>query len=101
MLAKLVYKPFAIVLGIGAGRAAGKAFNGAWEHSHGTKAPKPTTEEATWGQVLGSAALRATTFAVTAAAVDRAGAKAFRYLTGYWPGDKAPAPAKQVEARDA
>ena len=101
MLAKLVYKPFAIVLGIGAGRAAGKAFNSAWEHSHGTKAPNPTTEEATWGQVLGSAALRATTFAVTAAAVDRAGAKSFRYLTGYWPGDKAPEPVKQVEARDA
>ncbi len=101
MLAKIVYKPFAIVLGIGAGRAAGKAFNAAWEHSHGAKPPNPTTEEATWGQVLGSAALRATTFAITAAAVDRAGAKGFRYLTGYWPGDKAPEPVKQVSARDA
>ncbi len=101
MLAKLVYKPFAIVLGIGASRAAAKAFNSAWETSHGAKPPKPTTEEATWGQVLGAAALRATTFAVTAAAVDRAGAKSFRYLTGYWPGDKAPAPVKQVGARDA
>ncbi len=101
MLAKLAYKPFAIVLGIGASRAAAKAFNSAWETSHGAKPPKPTTEEATWGQVLGAAALRATTFAVTAAAVDRAGAKSFRYLTGYWPGDKAPAPVKQVEARDA
>lgn len=101
MLAQLVYKPFAIVLGIGAGRVAGKAYTSAWERSHGTKPPKATTEEATWGQVLGSAALRATTFAVTAAAVDRAGAKSFRYLTGYWPGEKAPAPVKQVEARDA
>ncbi len=101
MLAKVIYKPFAIVLGIGASRAAGKAFSSAWEHSHGTQAPKATTEEATWGQVLGSAALRATTFAVTAAAVDRAGAKSFRYLTGYWPGEKAPKPAKQLEARDA
>lgn len=100
MLAKLAYKPFAIVLGIGASRAAGKAFNSAWERSHGTKPPKATTEEATWGQVLGAATLRATTFAVTAAAVDRAGAKSFRYLTGYWPGEKAPAPAGQVEARN-
>lgn len=97
MLAKLVYKPVGIVLGIGASRAAGKAFNTAWERSHGTKPPRATTEEATWGQVLGAAALRATTFAVTAAAVDRAGAKSFRYLTGYWPGDRAPAPAKQLE----
>lgn len=101
MLAKLAYKPFAIVLGIGAARAAGKAFDTAWESSHGARPPKPTTEEATWGQVLGAAALRATTFAVTAAAVDRAGAKSFRYLTGYWPGDKQPKPVKQISTRDA
>ena len=47
MLAKLAYKPLAIVLGIGASRAAGKAFNGAWERSHGTRPPKATTEKTT------------------------------------------------------
>lgn len=99
MLAKLIYKPFAIVLGIGASRAATKAFNGTWERTHGAKPPDATTEEATWGQVVSAAALRATTFAVTAAVVDRAGAKTFRYVTGFWPGDKAPAPAEQIEPR--
>ena len=101
MLAKLLYKPFAIVLGIGASKAAGKAFNGAWERSHGARPPKATTEEATWGQVLGAAALHATTFAVTAAAVDRAGAKTFRYITGFWPGDKRPEPVKEIRARNS
>lgn len=100
MVAKLAYKPFAIVLGLAASKAAGKAFSAAWESSQGAQAPKPTTEEATWGQVLGAAALRATTFAVTAATVDRAGAKTFRYLTGYWPGETSPKPAKQVQARN-
>lgn len=100
MLAEVVYKPVGIVLGIGAGRAAGFAFNRMWERSHGTEPPKATTEEATWGQVVGSAALRATTFAVTAAVVDRAGAKAFRYVTGYWPGPQSPEPVKRLQARD-
>ncbi len=98
MLAKLAYKPFAIVLGLGAGMAARKALDAAWERSQGAGPPNPTTEEATWGQVVGAAALHATTFAVTAAVVDRAGAKAFRYITGFWPGDKSPEPAKQIRA---
>ena len=99
MLAKLLYKPFAIVLGIGAARVAGKAFQTTYERSQGTGPPSATTENATWGQVLGSAALRATTFAVTAAAVNRVGAKAFRHVTGFWPGDQQPPPAKRLEAR--
>lgn len=98
MLAKLLYQPFGIVLGVGAARAAGKAFESAYERSQGTGPPKATTEQATWGQVIGSAALRATTFAVTAAIVDRAGAKAFRHVTGFWPGEKQPPPARRLEA---
>jgi len=99
VLAKLLYKPFAIVLGIGASRVAGKAFETTYERAQGTAPPSATTENATWGQVLGSAALRATTFAVTAAAVNRVGAKAFRHVTGFWPGDQQPPPAKRLEPR--
>ena len=100
MLANIIYKPIGIVLGIGASKFAGKAYESAYERTHGTAPPKARTEEATWGQVITSVALRATTFAVTAAVVDRAGAKAFRHVTGFWPGDKEPAPAKQLQARN-
>jgi hypothetical protein len=100
VLATLAYKPFAIVLGIAASKAAGKAFDSAWERSHGAKPPKATTEEATWGQVVSAAALHATTFAVTAAVVNRAGAKTFRYITGFWPGEQRPEPVAQVRARN-
>lgn len=99
MLAKLIYTPVAVVLGLGAAKAADAAFDRAWARSHGTKVPGPRTEEATWGQVLGAAALEAATYAVAVAAAERAGAKAFRYLTGFWPGDKAPEPAGQIEPR--
>ena len=98
MVAKVLYKPFGLALGFVAAKAAQTAFENAWAHSHGTHPPHPTTEEATWGQVVGAAALRATTFAVTAAVADRAGATAFRHVTGFWPGTKSPEPAKQLRA---
>jgi len=98
VIARIIYKPFSIVLGWIAARIAGKAFQSTWEHRHGTKAPSPTTEDATWGQVVGSAALRAATFAATVAVLDRLGARAFRRLTGFWPGDKQPEPAARLEA---
>jgi hypothetical protein len=97
VLAKLLYKPFGIVLGLVAARVAGKAFNDGWERTQGTKPPKALTEEATMGQVLGSAVARASVFAATAAIVDRAGAKAFRHVTGHWPGEQRPEPAKRLE----
>ena len=100
MLARLAYKPFAVALGAVASKAAGTAFDRAWERSHGARPPTATTEEATWGQVVGAAALQAATFAVTAAVADRAGAKAFRYLTGFWPGERRPEPVAQIRARD-
>jgi Protein of unknown function (DUF4235) len=101
VLAKIIYKPFGILIGLFAARTAHKAFESTWERSHGQKAPHPTTEDATWGQVLGSAAIRASVFAVTAAAADRLGAKAFRHVTGYWPGDKEPDPIPRLEARES
>ena len=99
VLAKLLYKPVGIVLGIGAARVAGKAFETTYERSQGTGPPNATTENVTWGQVVASAALRGTIFAVTAATVDRLGAKAFRHVTGFWPGDQQPPPAKRLEPR--
>ena len=38
------------------------------------------------------------TFKVTRAAVDRAGAKGFAHVTGFWPGEKAPDESEAAEA---
>ncbi len=99
MLAKLAYRPFAIVVGALAWKVSGKALERAWENSQGTKPPNATTEEATWGQVVGAAALHAGAFAVTNAVADRVVAKGFRHVTGFWPGDKQPKPLKKIKAR--
>jgi enolase len=42
--------------------------------------------------VLGAAAIQGVTFAVTKAAVERAGAQGFTHLTGVWPGERRPDP---------
>ncbi len=87
---KLLYKPFGIILGVAAGILARQLFSQLWGYIDDREPPKATTEESSWVKVLGAAALQGLTFAVTKAAVNRAGAKGYSNLTGVWPGEKRP-----------
>ena len=87
---KLLYKPFAIVLGLIAGFLARQLFSLIWSKFDDQDPPRPNTEEANWPKVIGAAALQGATFAATKAVVERGGAKSFHHLTGVWPGEKAP-----------
>ncbi len=89
---KLIYKPFAVVLGLIAGFLSKKLFEQVWGLIDDVEPPKANTEETTWPKVLAAAAVEGVTFRVTRAAVERAGAKGFQSLTGAWPGEKAPDP---------
>jgi hypothetical protein len=95
---KLLYKPFGIVFGILAGIVSKKLFEAVWGMFDKAEPPKPTTRETTWPRVLGAAVVEGVTFKVTRAAVDRAGAKGFAHLTGYWPGEKEPEKSQAAEA---
>lgn len=87
---KLMYKPFAVVLGLIAGFLSKKIFDQVWGLIDDREPPKPNTERATWPKVLAAAAVEGLTFRVTRAAVERAGAKAFAGVTGAWPGEREP-----------
>ena len=87
---KLLYKPFGIIIGIAAGILARQVFSQVWGYIDDREPPTPTTEESSWGKVLGAAAVQGVTFSVTRAAVNRAGAKGYSHLTGVWPGEKRP-----------
>ncbi len=87
---KLLYKPFGLVVGIIAGILAKQVFNQVWGKIDELEPPNATTQETSWGKVLGAAAVQGATFGVTKAAVNRSGAKGFHWLTGIWPGDKRP-----------
>jgi hypothetical protein len=84
---KLLYKPFAIIAGLIGARIAKAIFSAVWDRIDQDAPPQPTTEEASFPKVVGAAALEAATMAGIGAAVDRAGARAFHYLTGIWPGE--------------
>jgi hypothetical protein len=85
---KILYKPFAIIAGVIAGKLGRNAFKSLWSKIDDREPPRPTTAEASLPKVVGAAALEAATMAGVAAAVNRASARAFHYLTGIWPGEK-------------
>ena len=86
----ILYKPFGIIAGIVAGLLSKRVFSFIWGKIDEEEAPKPNTEWATWGKVLSAAALQGMVFKVVRALVDRKMAEGTRYLTGVWPGERAP-----------
>jgi hypothetical protein len=88
----LIYKPIGIFLGILGGLLGKRVFNFAWTKIDDEDPPKGTTQQTSWMKVLGAAALQGVIFKVTRVVVDRYGAIGWTYLTGRWPGEKAPDP---------
>jgi predicted DNA-binding transcriptional regulator YafY len=85
---KLLYKPFAIIATLIGAKLGRNAFKTLWTRIDPADPPEPTTAEASLPKVVGAAALEAATMAAIAAAVDRASARTFHYLTGIWPDKK-------------
>lgn len=83
---KLVYKPFAIIATLLGAKLGESAFKGVWSLLDDESPPTPTTADTSWSKMLIAAVLGGATTAGVAAAVDRAGAAWFHYLTGIWPG---------------
>lgn len=86
--AKIVYRPIGLAGGILAGVVSGAIFKTVWkEVTHREDAPDALQSEYSTKEVLVAAAIQGAIFAVTKAAIDRAGANGFTKLTGSWPGD--------------
>ena len=89
---KAIYKPIGLIMGLLSALVAKRIFNFAWTKIDDEYPPKGTTREATWGKILGAAALQGVIFKMTRVVVDRYGAVGWNYLTGAWPGEKRPDP---------
>jgi hypothetical protein len=89
---KAIYKPIGLIMGLLSALVAKRIFNFAWTKIDDEDPPKGTTREATWGKILGAAALQGVIFKMTRVVVDRYGAVGWNYLTGAWPGEKRPDP---------
>lgn len=85
---KLIYKPFAILVGILAGILSKKVFARVWEAIAEEDPRDPDDRDASWGEVIAAAAISGAVIKVVQALVRRGGAKGFERATGYWPGDE-------------
>jgi hypothetical protein len=86
--AKLAYRPIGLIGGILAGTLSGIVFKQIWKQvSEKDDAPSALQSEYTMKEVVIAAAIQGAIFAATKAAIDRAGARGFKELTGAWPGD--------------
>jgi len=85
-VARLIYKPFGLIVSVLGGIVAGMIFKRVWGAVGEDEAPKPTDEAEGWGEILVAAAAEGAVFGGVKALVDRAGATGFAHLTGAWPG---------------
>ncbi|MCW3041318.1 MAG: hypothetical protein JWM31_3223 [Solirubrobacterales bacterium] len=99
-MAKLLYKPFGILLAIVTGKLASAVFDKLWTRLDRTgdgSVPAPTEKGTGTGRAIAATAVQAATYAGTKTAVDRFGVKAFYHLTGLWAGD----PSQEEQAAKA
>jgi hypothetical protein len=87
-MAKLLYKPVGLLLGAIAGVIASKLFEQVWAMISDDDPADPDDREASWGEVLVSAAISGAIFTAVRALVQRSGAKGFERATGIWPGSE-------------
>lgn len=86
-LATIAYRPIGLAGGLAAGALSGMVFKQVWKRvADEEDAPDALQSEYSFGQIILAAALQGLIFAAVKAAVDRAGAKGFQRITGFWPG---------------
>jgi len=86
-VARLLYKPFGVLVGVAGGLAAGAIFKRIWAAvTHQPSVPDATEAGRSWAEVLAAAATEGAIYALVKAATDRGGAIAFQRATGFWPG---------------
>lgn len=88
-MAKILYKPFGLIVSVLGGILAGAIFKRAWGAvRHEEDAPKATDRRKGWGEVVAAATVQGAVFGGIKAVIDRGGATGFEWLTGAWPGKK-------------
>jgi len=84
---KLLYKPLGLLVSVLGGILAGAVFKQVWKvASGGEDAPEATSPEYSTKEVLIAALVQGAIFGAVKAAIDRAGAKGFKKVTGADPG---------------
>jgi hypothetical protein len=91
-MAGILYKPVGLLISVLGGVVAGAVFKRVWRAvANESEAPKATDQNRGLVEVVIASAAEGAVFAGVKALLDRAGARAFAWITGTWPGPKAAA----------
>lgn len=82
----LLFKPFGMVAGVVATKAATAIFDQVWQRVDGGDLPDADVREDPAGRAILAAMLQAAIFAGTTAAVSRYGMHVYEHTFGTWPG---------------
>ncbi len=85
-MSRIVFAPFSIAGSLVAGLIARKAFDRIWSAIDDEDPPDPGEEREPLARVLVAAVLQAAVFAAARALFDRQARRAYRGITGSWPG---------------
>jgi hypothetical protein len=86
---KILYKPFGLLVGVLGGLVAGRIFGRVWRLvGREGELPEATDAESSLHEVVVVGAMQGAIFGAVKAAIDRAGADGFAFVTGTWPGKK-------------
>jgi hypothetical protein len=90
-IVKLLYKPFALIAGVVAAKAAGAIFKRAWAVlAKEAEMPLALEQDRRWAEVVAAAMLRGAAVGGVRALVDRTLATGYFRRTGVWPGTAKP-----------
>jgi len=91
-MAKVLFTPLSIVLGLLAGVIGKKAFNQVWGLIDEEEPPDSKHRDISWGRLLLAGALQGAIFRAVKEGADHAARRGFYRTTGTWPGEKRPDP---------
>ncbi|MBF6621626.1 MAG: DUF4235 domain-containing protein [Patulibacter sp.] len=83
---RLLFKPFALIVGLIASRLAITIFDRVWSRIDGDGIPDPAVREDSGVRAVAAAALQSAIFGATSAATSRYGMHVFEHVFGSWPG---------------
>ena len=89
-MAKALFAPFSIALGLAAGAVAGKIFDAVWGMIDEEEAPDGSIRDVPWVKLIVASAIQGAIFRVVKQLVDRGSRTGFQTITGTWPGDEEP-----------
>jgi hypothetical protein len=90
---KILFTPFSILAGLGAGQLAKKLFDFVWSRFDDEDAPEPKYREIDGVKLVAALLVQGAIFRLVRGLADHGLRHAFARSTGAWPGDERPEPA--------